>query len=327
MVRFFAALTLFFSLSLACEGGFDACIAKVGATQSVQGQNLVIPLGAKRFLVYSPTPPKFGKILKKDSFLSLYLVEKKEDSKYFFKLNRHLSLGEACVNDTLAIEGRITQSQVGLNVLAKMNEPLFAPSLVLNSCCFLEGIVTHRGIIQRAYLKRFINEQESRYGDIGIRLDPKNKASVVSAIDPFFPSNPFEKGDTLLALDGKKVSSPSTAMETILFWKIGSEHRVEVARGSERLEFGVRVAERLGGGVLSDTFLESRGIVVNDALEIIEIGKNAASLGIAKGDRILGVNATFVKDPEGLRKNIYTKNKSVNLLLQRAGFQFFVQIN
>ena len=327
MARFFAALTLFFSLSLACEGGFDACIAKVKATCTFDGQTLEIPLDQARSLISSPTAPKSGKILKHDPFLSLYLVEKKVGSKYFFKLNKHLSLGEASVTPKMAIEGKIIQEQRGLNSLAKANEAFFAPSLLLNSCCFLEGIVTPRGIIQKPYIQRFIASKESRYGDIGIRLDTKNSSPRVAACDPFVQDNPFEKGDVLLEFEGEKIASTSAAMQTILFAAIGSKHRVKVQRGSQILAFDVIVRERFGGGVLSDTFLESRGVYLDDALRVTKVNQERLGTAIAPNDRILGADGVIVRTQQELRESLGREKEGVNLLVERAGFQFFVRIN
>jgi hypothetical protein len=327
VLRFFAALS-FFTLSLmACQGGFDACIAKTKATCTFEGQTLEIPLSATQSLVYTPTPPKSGKILKYDPFLSLYLVTKNVRSKYYFTLNKHLSLGEASVTPKMAIEGKITRAQIGLNSLAKANEAFFAPSLLLNSCCFLEGIVTPRGIIQKPYIKRFIESKESRYGDIGIRLDIKSSLPHIVACDPFYKENPFEKGDILLEFEGKKIASASEAAEKILFAPIGSKQRIKVQRGSQILTFEVVVAQRFGGGVLSDTFLESKGIFLDDALRVVEVNKERLGSALAPDDRILGVDGTIVRTQQELRESLGKEQEGVNLLVERAGFQFFVRIN
>ena len=54
--------------------------------------------------------------------------------------------------------------------------------------------------------------------------------------------------------------------EAILFSLPGSEHKVTVRRDGKELVLDVRIAERLGGGLLSDTFLERLGLYLDRQL-------------------------------------------------------------
>lgn len=49
------------------------------------------------------------------------------------------------------------------------------------------------GFIETKFIKRFLNQKEPYYGDIGVRLKENNKRLVVAQFDPFFPKNPFLK--------------------------------------------------------------------------------------------------------------------------------------
>jgi hypothetical protein len=315
-------MMLLFVHSFGCAGGFASCVEKMKITHVVVGDTLYIPISATQTLVYSKKP--IANAIKHDPFLSLYLVEAK--SKYFFKLNKYLSLGEAVVNEKMALEIKIREPQFGLNKLATLNQAAFAPGLLLNSCCFIEGIVTPRGVIEKEYIARFLNTKELDYGDAGVQLEVKNKECVVVAKDPFSTSSPFEIGDVILLFDGKKMACHKIN-QNILFAKIGSSHKLRVKRGAENLDLSTIVKKRYGGGALSDTFLESRGIYLDKSLHVIRVEEKAKPYGLLLGDLLLGANGTKVSSQQELQKALSTPKDGVNLLLQRTGFQFFVQIN
>lgn len=141
------------------------------------------------------------------------MIEDKKSFKYPFSSNYQTPLGVAGVDGTRAIEGKITKAQVGLNKFAIFNEPLFSPSLLLTSCCSLEGLVTPQGIIEKEYLDRFINIKKVSYSDIGIRVKDDGKFVVVSAVNPFMEGNNFKIDDCLLDFDGKKSNGRRVAHE------------------------------------------------------------------------------------------------------------------
>ena len=121
---------------------------KINDSEAIKYQTLQIPVPNNQRLIYSKNIPN-GKIIKHDPFLSLYLVKDREKFKHPFKINNHLSLGVASVNKKKAIEGKVVKKQVGLNSFATFSEKVYAPALLLNSCCALEGIVSPDGIIQK----------------------------------------------------------------------------------------------------------------------------------------------------------------------------------
>ena len=239
MFRLFLALNLLLLNLFACKGGYESCKLKVTDSQAIKYQTLQIPVPKNQRLIYSKYIPN-AKIIKHDPFLSLYLVKDRKRFKHPFKINNHLSLGVASVNKKRAIEGRITKKQIGLNSFATFSEKVYAPSLLLNSCCALEGIVTPHGIIQKEYLERFLKNKSSTYGDIGIRVEDKKGLAVVKRVNPFMKDNPFMKGDCIVGFDGKKIKDSATLMRRILFSKVGSSHKVRVKRGSKFLNIKVK---------------------------------------------------------------------------------------
>ncbi|WP_457747397.1 DUF7488 domain-containing protein [Sulfurimonas sp.] len=309
----------------ACKGGYTSCIAKVKDSHTIQHNVVKIPLANNLLLLYSNKTPN-AKIIKHDPFLSLYLVKDENAFKYPFDINMRLQLGTALVNNKVSYEGEFTQNQIGLNRLAHYSEALIYPALVTSSCCSLEGIVTQRGIIQKEYLKRFVTSKNTQYGDIGIRLKNDNNAVIVTDIDPYFANNPFKQGDCIVKFDGKKVSRASVLMRTILFSKIGTKHKVKVKRAKKYFTFLLTTAKRYGGGDLSDTFLESQGVFFSRDLSLVEIKKHFREYGLKKGDRLLQINNTKVKNQKELQIYIQKNPNYSKLLFERNHFQFFVNI-
>jgi hypothetical protein len=326
MFRLFLALNLLLLNLFACKGGYESCVLKIKDSNSIVNQTLQIPVPKNQKLIFSPYLPN-AKIIKYDPFLSLYLVEDRKKFKHPFKINNHLSLGVASVNKKRAIEGKIVKNQIGLNSFATFSEKVTAPALLLNSCAALEGLVTPRGIIEKEYIERFLNSKSSQYGDIGIRMRDEKGLAVVDRVNPFMKDNKFKKGDLIIALDGKKVKDSAIIMKKILFSKVGSSHKVKVKRGSKYLTINVKTKKRYGGGYVSDTFLEEKGIYFSQDLTIMKIANEFNSYGLKVGDRLIQVNAKEVSNTTDIAKHISDFKFFASLLFEREQFQFFVNIN
>jgi len=326
MFRLFLALNLLLLNLFACKGGFEACKLKTIDSNSIINQTLRIPVLNNQRLIFSKNTPN-AKIIKHDPFLSLYLIEDTKKFKHPFRINNKLSLGTAAVDKKMVIEGKITKHQIGLNSFAIYSEPLFAPSILLNSCCALEGIVTPIGIIEKEYIERFLKVKKVSYSDIGIRVADEGKLVVVSASNPFMNNNRFEKDDCILEFDSKKVKDSATLMRDILFSKIGSIHKVKIKRDSKVLTFNVKSQKRKGGGFLSDTCLEFLGLSFDKNLHVIKIEKKALKYQIKLGDKLLQINGENIKTEQDILEKLANSKKSSNLLFQRRNFQFFVSVN
>ncbi|QOY51725.1 DUF7488 domain-containing protein [Candidatus Sulfurimonas baltica] len=326
MLRLFIALNLLLLNLFACDGGFDSCKLKINHSKSIKNQQLQIPVDNNQLLIFSKNIPN-AKIIKYDPFLSLYLIEDKNQFKYPFRINKNLTLGTAAVDRTIAIEGKILKSQIGLNSFATYSEPLYGLALLTNSCCALEGIVTPEGIIEKEYIERFLETKEVSYGDIGIRVHDEKKVVIVNSSNPFMKNNLFKKDDCILEFDGKDVIDSATLMRNILFSDIGSVHTIKIKREDKILVIKATTKKRYGGGYLSDTFLEFLGISFDKNLFIVKIEKKAQHYELKIGDKLLQINTTKIKKEQDILEIIANSEKSVNLLFQREEFQFFVTVN
>jgi len=325
VIRLFILCNLLLLNLYACKGGYSSCIKKINDSHTIENNTLFIPVRKNVRLIYSTTKPK-AKILKYDPFLSLYLVQDKSNFKYPFEINMRLQLGVAALNKREAVEGRVLKRQIGLNSLATFSEKVSSPSLLTSSCCSLEGIVTPRGIIQRDYLKRFISSAPAEYSDIGIRVKNEKGFVIVTASNPYMKENRMKKDDCIVSLDGKKVKSASRFMKKILFSKVGSKHTLKIKRDGKYFTLKMKTKKREGGGDISDTFLEYRGIFFNKKLEIVKLSSEFIKYGLILGDRLIQVNGTQVSNQDELRKYIENYKKFSALLFMRNNFQFFVNI-
>ena len=326
MLRLFLLLNLFLLNLYACKGGYDSCKLKLLDSKAIHSNSIHLPIAKNQRLVYSKTTPK-EKILKTDPFLNLYLVEDKKGFKYPFIINKNAPLGMASVNERDAIEGKITRAQIGLNSLALFSEVISYPSVLTNSCCSLEGIVTPEGIIEKDYINRFLHTKDTRYSDIGIRVKQSKKCVEVLSVDPYFLDNPFRQGDCIIELNSKKVTDAASFMKSVLFSKIGSKHKVKVKRDSKIYAFNLTSYERHGGGYLSDTYLEQKGIFFDNELNVVKIEREFKNYELKVGDKLLTVNGVRVHNKQELI-NYMSKYKDFSfLLIEREHFQFFVKIN
>jgi len=307
-------------------GVYDSCKQKIIDSKTISDCSLKIPVNQNQRLIYSKTVPS-AKIIKRDPFLNLYLVEDEEGFNHPFKINSRRQLGLAAVNETDAYEGKIVKRQVGLNSFAIFSDAIVYPSVLTSSCCSLEGLVTPEGVIEKAYLKRFISMESASYSDVGIRVKNVNSFVEIVAIDPYFEDNPFQKGDRVLELNGKKIRKSSIFAQRILFSKLGSLQRIQVKRDGKIVSFGVKSHKRYGGGYVSDTFLEQKGVYFDSELCITKLVEKFKNHGLNVGDRLLQVNGTNVTNQEELKAYIANFKDFSSLLLERDGFQFFVQIN
>lgn len=327
MLRVLLALALFSISAFSCQGGYTSCINKVKHSNSIKNQTIQIPISKTTRLVYSTTKPH-AKILKHDPFLSLYIIKDTNSFKYPFKINMRYPSGIAAINNSYAKEGRISKRQVGLNSFGKFNYKVKTPSILTNSCCSLEGIVTPRGVIEKAYLNRFINKTDIRYSDIGIRVEDSKKGVVVSSINPFMKNNLFKKGDYIISFDGQKQKYSYLLMQKILFAKIGSTHNVKVKRDNKIINIKVRTENRLSGGYKVETYLEKYGLTFDKNLYITAIEKSKKTYGLKVGDQLLKVNSKFVKNQNDVARNISDFKFHPTLLFQRnKNFQFFVNMD
>lgn len=327
MLKLILLASLFLNL-LACgnSGNFESCKQKVIDSKTVLNEMLQIPIEKNQRLIFSQTPPT-QKIIKYDPFLSLYLVEESCGFKYPFRFNDKFSGSTAVINDKVALKGEIVKHQIGLDSFAQYSQNLLSLGVIINSCCYLEAIVTPKGIIEKEYIQRFLTVKKVSYGDLGIKIKDAQKSVVVDESNPFLDGNLFKKGDLIVEFDGKKVNSSATLMRDILFSKVGSTHNAKVHRDGAEIMLSATTQNRESGGFVSEKPLEFFGISFDENLSVIKIDKKAEAYGVIVGDRLLQVQAESAKTKDDIYRILSGGKKTAILLFERDNFQFFVNIN
>jgi len=184
VLRLFVLAQLLLLSLYACDGTFSSCLNKIKDSQSIYKNRPAVVVKNYQRIVYTRQIPNAA-IVKYDPFLSLYLVKDRTNFRYPFTFDNKLQLHTAIVNAHQAKAGKIIKKQIGLDSFGKYSASLSKAALILNSCCTLEGVVTPDGVIEKAYLQRFVNRKNVLYGDIGIRVENDKKGFVIVTAKSF----------------------------------------------------------------------------------------------------------------------------------------------
>lgn len=308
------------TLSLfSCDTGFGHCLKKVDTLGVLSGSGLRIPLESGKILLFSKKTPKNA--ILSDPFLHLYLIPGKMKPKHPFKINRYLPSKELASVRNGVVCGHLAQKQVGLEQFALFSKKISTPSVILNACCELVAIGTERGIIEKAFIKHFLRHG-GRYGDLGIRTRSSEKDLIVTSCNPFVKS-PFKTGDRILSLSGKAVRGKADFEKRVLFAPVGSKCTITLSRNGETKEIEATIHERRGGGYLSDTFLETKGVYLDEQLRVI----SSSTPVLHKNDRIFMLNSKRVKSYEDIRRAFCNSEGDSFLLgLNRNGLDIFIKL-
>lgn len=218
-------------------------------------------------------------------------------------------------------EVAIQQKQCGLKHFGSVSKATQDLSIVTGLCCHLLMLGNIEGkLIDAPYLKHFLNKKSATYGEIGVRFD---EGARVKYINPYLQT-PFEVGDKVVGY-----SSVCELKQKILFAKPGQKMEFKVQRDGRELQVVAPVYRRYGGGMISDSFLEMHGVELEQNLVISKIdpGSKAYSVGLRKGDEILGIKNNPLATQQELKQFLTTYvAKSYSYLINRGDFYFFVQI-
>ncbi len=282
----------------------------------------------KNRLILAPSRPQRS-VKKYDSFLGLALIDDRSGFRYPYTFHSKSDKNIASIHAKGFIKGALEQEQCGLDTLGVFSTPLKTPSLLSDSCCSLVGMGTSRGVIDSYYIKHFLqyNSNELQYGDAGIRLERRKNGLHVSEVDPFFPDQKFQINDQIIAFDGKKVTNLCSLRRSILFAKIASLHSFTIKRQGRLLHVRLKIQKRLGGGLMSDTFLERFGLHFDSKLCIASLTSKAAKMQLHVNDCLIQVNFHDVQSAKEIQKNLQKGDIDNALLFERQNFQFFIHIN
>ena len=200
---------------------------------------------------------------------------------------------------------------------------------LFGECCHLSGIFDLGGEwFDVTSIKKLLHK-DTKHSDIGVRFSLKGKYTVIKRVDPFLKL-PLLPGDRVVKIDKIKNPTLKQVRDKIDSCKVGRKIFIEVMRNKRRFSYRVGCFKRVGGGKISDTFLEAFGIWFDKDLQIIEIDKNGLGYkrGLRKGDKLLKVGKRKVNSWIDVQEVLssYAVNKSIPraILWERDSFQFFL---
>lgn len=294
------------------------------------------PSKAKLFY-YSPNGAPAGyRVIKHDPFIGFFLLESKSE----LLPMPILPIGEDILEDEIAsitpresVSGKIVSLSRSPRHFALLNIPTFKNSFISSVCDRVYGIgLGEQLFLERHYLARFMKSLDVYYGDIGIRVILNEKNQVVAdVIDPFFPNNPFLRGDVILSVDNQNIAT-RTDFERIVYDLVeGKEVAVKILRNNEEFSVSVAVDHLRGGMLLPENFFERVGLEISPDFTIKNIAPTATRgfEKLKKGDIVMRVNGLAV--PHGIDEIIALlgqfPDKPQTWLISRNDFQFFVRVN
>lgn len=335
MIRLLISLLIFLQFLNAANftyPDFTQCYNKNIKSFVYFGDIRAVAISNHLAVAYSKTTPKVP-FIKFDPFLNLYLFESKKPlTPVRLKSTHLLKLGEwiAGMDDTSLYAGNFAKSGDLLDTLYIHNAQMSENSIISCLCCEVYGLGIEDGLfIGSEYIQRFLKEKDIYYGDIGVRFEKNGKNFIVKEIDPFFVKQRLHVGDVILKINGKAITSLKQLNQIILFSKPQSILNVEFLREKSSMVISVQVESRNGGGNLSDSFLEKKGIFFDKQMKIKALSKEGFGeiSGLKIGDKLIQVNQKKITNEQEL-KSYLSKNKDISaqLLFDRNDFQFFVKI-
>lgn len=257
-----------------------------------------IKLKSGEIIGYNPTRPQLKNLVKYDPFTGLFQVSGRVDSKYAYELSAiddyALSRELASTGINGAKPGRFQTHQAGFLKYAEFSAPTQKNGVISNICYKIYGLsVGGNGFIEKSYIDRFLNQQQPYHGDIGVRFDvasAENATFVVQFSDPFFPSNPFKRGDILISINDIAPKDWGE-LELIISNLMPDEvAQIKIKRGENVKNIKVKAKKRYGGMLLADSFLERFNLVISNDLIVQKVPSKGPFSKLKKGDRILFIN-------------------------------------
>jgi hypothetical protein len=207
------------------------------------------------------------------------------------------------IDDIGYYEGRRIQKQIASRP-ALFSKSVPANSLVFSGCCVMDGIsLGNQKYVSAQFIQRAMKHDENFLSDIGARFVKEDQSIYVYRVNPFFTDNPFLEGDRLVFLNGKEYTDLETLQLDIMFVKNGTTMKATIERNGEVFDVSVTAMAFLGGGVLSDTFLESLGIWFDDKLNIIHLKMTSPFLkrGVKKYSKLVAIDDREVETMEDVQ--------------------------
>ena len=269
--------------------------------------------------------PNNKKIIAYDRFKGLCLF--KDTTKKPFYLTKHRTELFFCQSDKpkavtiLSYPSSVYPGRIKENI--KKRGALFG------ECCHLAGVIDLDGKWYGVTSIKKLLHKNTKHSDIGVRFSLKGKQVVVERVNPFLKRH-LLPGDRVKKIEKIKYPTLKQVRDTIDSCKVGREIFMQIVRGKKTFKYKIACFKRVGGGKISDTFLENLGVWFNKNLVISNIDKRGSGykIGLRKGDRLLKIDKKLVSTQMDVQRvmSSYAVKKSMpkTMLWERKCFQFFL---
>jgi hypothetical protein len=244
-------------------------------------------------------------ITKRSPLLGLSIIQHKQplDRYEEMVIRKPKSSNRFAIDDELYVKGEIVKPQIGME-FAEFSDFIPDNVMIISGCCITAGLsIGGDKFIDADYIKHFIENDNVYLGDVGARFHEQNGKIFVHRVNPFFTQNPFVEGDEILYIDGEQTGSLENFAKNIIFSPPNRVVEFELLRNDELIESSVEVALLMGGGLLSDTFLENIGVWFEDDLFVANIHKGSAfaKSGLKNSYRLVSINGRDVKSEDEVK--------------------------
>jgi serine protease Do len=167
-----------------------------------------------------------------------------------------------------------------------------------------------RGEIAPVDLGMDVQDLDPRIGDV-LELPKRLSGALVSRVRGDGPAERagVKRGDLLVKIEGRPLASSRDFYETLERSTPGQTLALELWRAGETRRVSVQTRE-LSAAAIRELGEERLGMRLEAApgsgFQVIEVrrGSGAERIGIAPGDRVLGINGRALEDAEALRRSV-----------------------
>lgn len=268
--------------------------------------------------------PKSSKIIAYDPFKGLCLF--KGSSKKTFKLTKDRKFLFFCPSKN---QRRVKILSYPSSIYPGRIKNRYKNGALFGECCSLAGIVNSNGEWYDSSSILRLLKKNIYHGDVGIRFAYKNGKVLANRVNPFI-NLPILPGDEIVKIDKIQHPSLNQVRDRVDNCRNGKEISFKVIRKNRSYNFKLKCFKRVGGGIISDTFLENFGIWFNKKLIINKVDKNGAGFknGLRVGDRLLKIGKNMVSTENSVQRVLSSyslkKSKPKTMLWERDNFQFFL---
>ncbi len=316
-------LLLLSLLSFTLHGSDEGCFKFFPNSFKVVDGHSAYAVSKNRFVSFKC--PTGKKVVAKDRFKGLCLFEDSaQNPLYLSDLKPPLFI---CPNKRV-LKNPIESYPVSI-FAGRLKERPGHEGAIFSGCCRLAAIFDDEGRWFGVEDIRKLLKGETFHGDVGVRFAKKRGKVVVASVDPYIGME-LKVGDILVQVGSKKNPTLESVRESVDSCRPKESLNLFFKRNGKSFNIEANCFERVGGGEVSDTFLERFGLEFSPTLKIVQIDPSSIAYkkGLREGDALLAIDGMKVESERDAREVLSNmaiqKTTPQNMLWERKEFQFFL---